>query len=71
MRILISAPYFLPVVENYRSRLEAEGMELVVADVRERLREQELLQLISTIHGATDDVSNSCIETRFTICLRV
>ena len=51
MRILISAPYFLPVVEHYRSRLEAEGMELVIADVRERLSEQELLPLVSKIHG--------------------
>lgn len=52
MRILISAPYFLPVVEDYRSRLEAEGMELVIAGVRERLSEQELLPLVPTIHGA-------------------
>jgi len=52
MRILISAPYFVPVVEDYRARLEAEGMELVIADVRERLSEQELVPLISRIHGS-------------------
>jgi len=51
-RILISAPYFLPVVEDYRSQLEAEGCELVIADVRERLSEAELLTLVPTIHGA-------------------
>jgi D-3-phosphoglycerate dehydrogenase len=51
-RILISAPYFLPVVEEYRSQLEAEGMELVIAHVRERLSENELLPLVPTIHGA-------------------
>lgn len=51
-RILISAPYFLPVVEDYRSQLEAEGMELVIANVRERLTEAELLTLVPTIHGA-------------------
>ena len=51
-RILISAPYFLPVVENYRSQLEAEGLELVIADVRERLSEAELLTLVPNIHGA-------------------
>jgi D-3-phosphoglycerate dehydrogenase len=50
-RILISAPYFLPVVEHYRSQLEAEGLELVIADVRERLSEEELLALVPTIHG--------------------
>ena len=51
-RILISAPYFLPVVEQYRAQLEAEGLELVIADVRERLSEAELLPLVATIHGA-------------------
>lgn len=50
-RILITAPYFLPVVEQYRSQLEAEGLELVIADVRERLSEAELLPLVSTITG--------------------
>jgi D-3-phosphoglycerate dehydrogenase / 2-oxoglutarate reductase len=51
-RILISAPYFLPAVEQYRAQLEAEGMELVIADVHERLSEGELLPLVPTIHGA-------------------
>ena len=51
-RILISAPYFLPVVEDYRLQLEAAGCELVIADVRERLGEAELLTLVPTIHGA-------------------
>ena len=51
-RILISAPYFLPVVEDYRSQLEAEGCELVIADVCERLTEAELLTLVPTIDGA-------------------
>jgi D-3-phosphoglycerate dehydrogenase len=50
-RILISAPYFLPVVEHYRAQLEAQGLELVIADVRERLSEEELLPLVRTIHG--------------------
>jgi len=51
-KILISAPYFLPVVEDYRSQLEAAGLELMIADVRERLTEAELLTLVPTIHGA-------------------
>src|SRR5437763_6979794 len=50
-RVLISAPYFLPVVNEFRSRLEAEGVEIVCADVRERLSEEELLPLIGTIDG--------------------
>ena len=28
-RVLVSAPYFLPVLEEFRSRLEAEGVEIV------------------------------------------
>jgi D-3-phosphoglycerate dehydrogenase / 2-oxoglutarate reductase len=51
-KILISAPYFLPVVEDYRSQLEAQGCELVIAGVRERLSEAELLTLVPTMHGA-------------------
>lgn len=51
-RILVSAPYFLPVIEDYRSQLEAAGLELIIADVRERLTEEELLPLVPEIHGA-------------------
>lgn len=51
-RVLISAPYFLPVVEEYRSRLETAGVELVLANVCERLSEEELLPLVPTMHGA-------------------
>ena len=59
-RILISAPYFLPVVEDYRQRLEAQGLELVIANVCERLSEEELLPLVSTIDGAL------CGDDKFT-----
>ena len=59
-RVLISAPYFLPVVEDYRSQLEAAGLELVIADVRERLSEEELLDVVPTIHGAI------CGDDKFT-----
>lgn len=51
-RILISAPYFLPVVEDYRSQLESAGLELVLAEVSERLSEEELLPLVPEIDGA-------------------
>src|SRR5918994_7891085 len=51
-RVLISAPYFLPVVEDYRSQLEAAGLELLIAKVCERLSEEELLPLVPAIHGA-------------------
>jgi phosphoglycerate dehydrogenase-like enzyme len=50
-RVLISAPYLLPVLEEYRRRLEAEGVEIVRARVRERLSEAELLPLVGTFDG--------------------
>ncbi len=51
LRVLISAPYMLPVLEEFRSRLEAEGLELVRAQVLERLSEAELLPIIGTFDG--------------------
>ena len=51
-RVLLSARYFLPVVEEFRSRLEAEGVEIVLMQVRERLSEEQLLPVVGTIDGA-------------------
>lgn len=59
-RVLVSAPYMLAAVEEFRPRLEAEGVELVLADVRERLGEEELLAFAGTIDGAI------CGDDRFT-----
>src|SRR5258708_17048628 len=51
-KVLISAPYFLPVLREYRSRLEAEGVEIITTEVRERLSEEELLPLVGKMDGA-------------------
>lgn len=51
-RVLISAPYLLRVLEEYRPILEAEGVEIVTLPVHERLSEDELLSVIETIDGA-------------------
>lgn len=51
-RVLISAPYLLPALADYRSRLESAGVEIVRLDVRERLSEAELLTVVGTIDGA-------------------
>jgi D-3-phosphoglycerate dehydrogenase len=59
-RVLVSAPYFLPVLEEFRPRLEREGVELVRANVRERLSEEELLSLVADVDGAI------CGDDRFT-----
>ncbi len=51
-RVLISAPYLVPALEEYRSALEAEGVEMVVMLAPERLSEEELLPVVGTIDGA-------------------
>jgi D-3-phosphoglycerate dehydrogenase len=50
-RVLVSAPYFIPVVEEWRQRLAAEGVEVVPTQVNERLSESELLDVIADIDG--------------------
>jgi len=59
-RVLISAPYMLPVLEDFRPRLESEGVEIVRAHVRERLSEEDLLPIVNAIDGAI------CGDDRFT-----
>ena len=59
-RVLVSAPYMLPALAEYGPRLEREGVEVVRADVRERLSEEELLPLVADIDGAI------CGDDRFT-----
>jgi D-3-phosphoglycerate dehydrogenase len=59
-RVLISAPYFLPALEEYRAQLESAGVEIVTVDVSERLSEAELLGVVGDIDGAI------CGDDRFT-----
>ncbi len=56
-RILVSAPYFQPVVEQYRPIFAVHGAEIIVPVVKERLSEAELLTLVGEIDGviAGDD----------------
>ncbi len=48
-KVLISAPYAMPVIENYRKRLETENCELIVVKVNERLEDHELLAIVTDI----------------------
>lgn len=50
-KVLVSAPYFLPVMETYRQRLADEGVEMIAARVNERLSEEELLGVVKDIDG--------------------
>lgn len=51
-RVLVSAPYFQPVIERFRKIFDEADIELVVPTVRERLSEKELLGLVADIDGA-------------------
>ena len=59
-KVLISAPYMLPVIERFRPSLEDHGIDLVIPPVAERLEETELLQWIGDIDGVI------CGDDRFT-----
>lgn len=50
-RVLVSAPYFIPVIRDYGERLSAQGVELIAANVNERLSEEELLDVIDDMDG--------------------
>lgn len=59
-RVLVSAPYMLPVIDRFRGELEGLGIELSLANVRERLEEEDLLGLVGQIDGVI------CGDDRFT-----
>lgn len=58
--ILISAPYFIPVVPRFRPFIESLGIEIIVAEVNERLSEEELLAYAGRFDGVL------CGDDRFT-----
>jgi D-3-phosphoglycerate dehydrogenase len=59
-RVMISAPYMLPVVERFRPQFAERGIELVLPPVNERLEEADLLAIIGEIDGVI------CGDDRFT-----
>lgn len=59
-KVLISAPYFQPVVQRFNPTFDSYGLELVIPEVNERLEEEQLLELISDIDGVI------CGDDRFT-----
>lgn len=55
--ILITAPYMLPIIEDYAHVFEANDATFVKADVEERLEQDDLLKIVQPYHGviAGDD----------------
>lgn len=60
LRVLISAPYFLPEIERFRSLFAKSDLEPILANVHERLSEEELLQHAGEYDGAI------CGDDRYT-----
>lgn len=58
--VLLSAPYMLPVVDRFRPVFENYSLELLVAEVEERLSEEQLIGYAGRFDGAI------CGDDRFT-----
>ena len=59
-KVLISAPYFQPVVERFLRVFEENGIETVIPAVKERLSEEALLRCMNDIDGVI------CGDDKFT-----
>ncbi len=60
MRVMISAPYMMPRIHEFRGILERHGLSVVVPPVTERLEEEQLLEIMPGVHGVI------CGDDRFT-----
>ena len=59
-KVMISAPYMLPVIDRFRPIFEENLIELIVPPVEERMEEMQLLEYVGDIDGAI------CGDDRFT-----
>lgn len=59
-RVLVTAPYMQMAIDRFRSSLEAENIELVIAPRQERFEEEQLLEIATDFDGVI------CGDDRFT-----
>jgi phosphoglycerate dehydrogenase-like enzyme len=59
-KVLISAPYLLPVIDEFRDFFDDNEIEIVTTEVEERMEEAQLLPLIADFDGVI------CGDDRFT-----
>jgi D-3-phosphoglycerate dehydrogenase len=59
-KVLISAPYLLPVIQRFQPLFKEHDIEIIIPRVNERLEEEELLEYVGDIDGAI------CGDDRFT-----
>jgi D-3-phosphoglycerate dehydrogenase len=73
MRILLSAPYMIPVFDRFRSIFDQGGIEVEIAQVVERLSEAELLPYAGEVDGAIcgDDRFSESVLQAFAPRLKV
>lgn len=73
MRVLISAPYFIPVYERFADYFTQSGLTVEIAKVVERLSEEELLPYAGEIDGVIsgDDRFNESVLEAFSPRLKV
>lgn len=50
-KVLVTAPYLQPIIEEYRAIFTSHQIETIVPQVKERLSEAELLQYVKDIDG--------------------
>lgn len=52
LTVLVSAPYLLPIIDRFRPLFERHNIELILAPVKERLDEEQLLAYAGRFDGA-------------------
>jgi len=59
--VLLSAPYMIPLLERFKPVFEQRDIDLIVPEVRERLEEEQLLELAGQFDGTIcgDDIYTS------------
>jgi len=50
-KVLVTAPYLQPVIQNYQHIFDEHQIEIIVPEVKEKMSEEELLQYIGDIDG--------------------
>lgn len=50
-KVLVTAPYLQPIIENYRDIFNSHQIETIVPPLEERLSEEELLKYVKDIDG--------------------
>jgi len=72
-KVLVSAPYIIPIFESFRYLFDEAGIEVEIADVEERLSEDDLMKYAGQIDGTIcgDDLYSRSVIEAFSPRLKV